>query len=342
MSKTTKPVARLKTAAAHVIAPPAILLAPNTDTSKMQRALSEQGGAHSAGSDISLERFQPTNKDFDLSLLQVGQNYEIPVSLVSATDNNARVLYKQDEVEQTGISITKDGQKVPAIGYVADGQVRLMDGQKRLNACLLYKVPTIKVLVVPKPSSNIEEYETSRQINLERSTQSPFDDAIRWAHFLESGQYTNQDDICLRLKLSRSHVSKTMGLNRIPTSLKRQMLDHESTSALSVAYEVSTIFSNVEPEKQADLEQMAEEVVQHIQKKSLGYLKAMELIKSKLSGPKSRIRGVPAQIKFGDYKGTMMTVPEKGIFTMSFTGLPEAELQKLQELTASLLNKHKK
>ncbi len=337
-----KPVARLKSAAPPVIAPPAITLAPNTDTSNMQRALSEQGSTHATGSDISLERFQPINKDFDLSLLQVGQTYDIPLSLVSATENNARVLYKQEEVEQTGMLLTKDGQKVPAIGYVADGQVRLMDGQKRFNACLLYKLPKLKVLIEAKPASDIEEYETSRQINLERSTQTPFDDAIRWAHFLASGQYTSHDDICERLKLSRTHVSKTIGLNRIPTSLKRLMLDHESTCTLSVAYEVSTIFSNADSEKQAEREQMAEEVIQHIQKKSLSYLKAVELIKSKLSGPKSRIRSVPAQIKFGDHKGTIVTIPEKGVFTMSFTGLPEAELQKLQELTTNFLNKHKK
>ena len=342
MSK--KPVARLKTMVAPSIAPPAIKISPNTDTDTMQKALSEQGKVSSVAHDSSLERFQPLNKgvdSLDVGLLQIGQTYDIPVSLVSATDNNARVFYKQDEVDQMGMALTKDGQKVPAIGYVHEGQVKLMDGQKRFNACLLYKLPTIKVLIDSAPSSNVEEYETSRLINFERSTQTVFDDAVRWAHFLETGQYKSQDEICLRLKLNKSAVSKTLGLNRIPHALKRQMLEYENTSSLSVAYEVSTIFSNATEENQVALEQMAEEVIQNIQKKSLSYLKAMELVKSKLNGPKTRIRGQSAAIKFGDYKGTIMTVPEKGALTMTFTGLREADLQKLQQMTTDFLNGQK-
>ena len=82
-------------------------------------------------------------------------------------------------------------------------------------------------------------------------------------------------------------------------------------------------------------------MIQNIQKKSLSYLKAMELVKSKLNGPKTRIRGQSAAIKFGDYKGTIMTVPEKGALTMTFTGLREADLQKLQQMTTDFLNGQK-
>lgn len=338
---TKKPIARLNSGAQRPVTPPAIQIGPNTDTANMQKALSEQAPPSSPTSDSNLDRFQPLHRvsdSLDVNLLQLGKSYEIPVALVSGAENNARVFYKPDEVEQMGMGLTKDGQIVPAIGYVKDGQVKLMDGQKRLNACLLYKIPTIKVQIDPPPASDIEEYETSRLINSDRSTQTVFDDAVRWADFLQKGQYSSQEEICSRLKLNKSTVSKTLGLNRIPNALKRQMLEFDNTSSLSVAYEVSTIFSNATEENQEALEHMAEEVIQNIQKKSLSYLKAMELVKSKLNGPKTRIRGQSAPIKFGDYKGTIMTVPEKGAFTMSFTGLTEEDLQKLQTLATNILN----
>jgi ParB family chromosome partitioning protein len=344
VSKPKKPIARLKhSRSASDISLPEIDIKPNTDTEDMQRALSEQGRANGAATDPGLNRFElskNTHETLDVNLLRVGQTYEIPVTFVSATENNARVFYKQDEVDQMGLALTKDGQKVPAIGYVKDGQVFLMDGQKRFNACLMYKLQTIKVLIEKAPENNVAEYETSRLINYERSTQTVFDDAVRWAHYLESGQYKSQDEICLRLKLSKAHVSKTLGLNRIPNTLKRQMLEFENTSSLSVAYEVSTIFSNATEETKEGLEQLAEEVIQNIQKKSLSYIKAMELVKTKMNGPKSRIRGQSAAIKFGNYTGTVMTVPEKGAFTMSFTGLSAEDLQKLQEMTTSFMSTH--
>jgi ParB family transcriptional regulator, chromosome partitioning protein len=324
---TKKPIARLNSGAPRPVMPPAIQIGPNTDTASMQKALSEQAPPRSPTSDSNLDRFQPLHRvseSLDVNLLQIGKTYEIPVALVSGTENNARVFYKPDEVEQMGMGLTKDGQKVPAIGYVKDGQVKLMDGQKRFNACLLYKIATIKVQIEPPPASDIEEYETSRLINSDRSTQTVFDDAVRWADFLQTGQYSSQEEICARLKLNKSTVSKTLGLNRIPNALKRQMLEFENTSSLSVAYEVSTIFSNATEE--------------NIQKKSLSYLKAMELVKSKLNGPKSRIRGQSAPIKFGDYKGTIMTVPEKGAFTMSFTGLTGDDLQKLQTMATTIFS----
>jgi hypothetical protein len=118
------------------------------------------------------------------------------------------------------------------------------------------------------------------------------------------------------------------------------MLEFENTTSLSVAYEVSTIFSNATEETKEGLEQLAEEVIQNIQKKSLSYIKAMELVKTKMNGPKSRIRGQSAAIKFGNYTGTVMTVPEKGAFTMSFTGLSAEDLQKLQEMTTSFMSTH--
>jgi len=337
-----KPIARLKPASEAVVRPPSISLKPNEDINLMHQTLAIPSNpeASAAQHNEDIARFQPAPSnpsDLDVNRLTVGHTYEVPVTMLFAAKNNARVFYKPDEVDQMGISILKEGQKVAASGYVRDDKIWLVDGQKRFNACLMHKIATMKVSIESPPSSDVEEYETSRMINIERSAQTAFDDAVRWQHLLSDGLYTNQDEIAQRLKIHKSVVSKTLGLNRIPDAIKRQMIEFDCTANLNTAYEVSTIFSKATEENIDELTEIAETVVQTIQKKSLGYLQAMELVKTRMNGPKQRMRGKASEVRYGDYKGTILVTPAKGAFVMSFTGLKGDDLERLQAAATSIL-----
>ncbi|MDO9100075.1 MAG: ParB N-terminal domain-containing protein, partial [Caldisericota bacterium] len=168
-----------------------LALKPNTDGNAMLQALEGSTKVSEVAAEV---RTAPTVQN-DLTAprevapfdhrrmgaadLKVGVVYDLPLSMLVRSDNNARVFYKPDEVEEMAESLSSKGQKVAAIGYVRDNAVVIIDGQKRFNACTLGKMPTLKVYIQDKPESAVEEYETSRSINNDRSTQTPFDDAIR-------------------------------------------------------------------------------------------------------------------------------------------------------------------
>jgi ParB family chromosome partitioning protein len=310
------------------------MLAPNKDSQEMLDALASTQPAMPAETEI--RRFSAQSDQ--VAELQIGRVYELPLNVLEATENNARVFYNQQEVDDIAESMAKNGQDVPAVGYVRGEKVVIVDGQKRLNGCVAGKLAVLRVLIRVAPQDDSEEYEASRRINKDRSTQNAFDDAIRWKSLLDRNAYTSQDHLAQRLNVSKSTVSKTLGLTRIPQHLRRLMADHPQTSTLAVAYEISAIFADVTDESQEQFELLAEEVVQLVQKKSLGRDQTAELVQSRLRGPKSRIRGETAPITFGSYKGTLKIVPEKGVFNMSFTGLKEDDLKRLQTLAQSILS----
>ena len=74
-------------------------------------------------------------KTMTVSDLRIGSTYELPLALLSRSDNNARVYYNPEEIDETAESIARNGQEVPALGYVKGDTVVIVDGQKRFNAC---------------------------------------------------------------------------------------------------------------------------------------------------------------------------------------------------------------
>ncbi|WP_300650603.1 ParB N-terminal domain-containing protein [Hydrogenophaga sp.] len=326
-----------------------LALKPNTDGNAMLQAL--EGAPKSAEAPAEVQAAPVAQEDmtaprevapFDhrrmgVGDLKVGVVYDLPLSMLVRSDNNARVFYKPGEVEEMAENLSTKGQKVAAIGYVRDNAVVIIDGQKRFNACTLGKMPTLKVYIQEQPESAIDEYETSRYINTERSTQTPFDDAIRWAKFLDAKLYASQDELAKRLKMSAPAVSKSLGLNRIPMPLRRMMADEPQTSLLSVAYEISNIFSNLNDSNAEELEAIGEEVIKTVIKKGLGRMQTIELVRSKLEGKKTRVRGDTVQVKFGEHRGDIKVVPSRGEFSLSFKGLNESEIEELKRRVEAVL-----
>ena len=326
-----------------------LALKPNTDGNAMLQALEGSTKVSEVAAEV---RTAPTVQN-DLTAprevapfdhrrmgaadLKVGVVYDLPLSMLVRSDNNARVFYKPDEVEEMAESLSSKGQKVAAIGYARDNAVVIIDGQKRFNACTLGKMPTLKVYIQDKPESAVEEYETSRSINNDRSTQTPFDDAIRWAEFLEMGLYTSQEELGKRLGKSAAAISKTLGLNRIPMPLRRMMADEAQTSTLAVAYEISNIFTGLNDSNTEELEAIGEEVIKAVIKKGLGRMQTIELVRSKMEGKKTRVRGDTVQVKFGEHRGDLKVVPSRGEFSLSFKGLKEDEIEELKRRVEAVL-----
>lgn len=269
---------------------------------------------------------------------EVGQSYKVPLYQLQKSENNARVFYSAEELDEMSKSLSEKGQDIPAIGYLKEGRVIVIDGQKRFQAATNAGISTLTVLIVEPPADEGAEYEESRRINLYRSTQTALDDAVRWQSLMKKGVYTSQDELADRLGVSKSNISKTLGITRIPERLLRMMSDHPQTRAMSIAYEISNIFSaqgfDDSPEKAANL---AQEVIEETIKKDLGRNQVKSLIDSRLQGPKSRVRGMSAVIAYGDSKGTLKIFPARGQIDLSFKGLPEHKVDELRTRIEQML-----
>lgn len=311
------------------------LIRRNTDQSAMQRAL--DGGAVAADTGPSTVALIPSQDDAT-TIYVVGQNYNVPLFVLQKSENNARVFYSAEELDEMSKSLKDEGQDIPAIGYVKNGRIILVDGQKRFQAATNAGLPTLKVLIAPTPASESEEYEESRRINLHRSAQTALDDAVRWKSMLAKGIYKDPEDLSDRLGLTKGTVSKVLGLNRIPDRLLRMMSDHPQTRALTIAYEISVIFNAAKfttaPEQ---AEYLAQEVIEETAKRELNREQVQFLIRSKIEGPKTRTRGESHVVKYGETRGTLKVFPARGQLDLTFRNLAHEKVEELRERIEQML-----
>lgn len=320
-----------------------ILIRRNTDHEAMQKALGHTTSASEQPlvSPTPSGRIGVHSEGADLGDLRVGQVYEVPLSMLQRSEFNARVFYSNEELDEMSKSLKDKGQDVPTIGYSKNGRITLVDGQKRFQAATNASLPNLQVLLVVPPKNESEEYEESRRINITRSSQTALDDAVRWKAMIDKGTYSSQDELAARLEVSIANVSKTLSITKIPERLLRMMSDHPQTRALSIAYEVSRIFSAAKlKDSPEEAEYLAQEVIDEIKKKDMGRNQVMVLIDSKLEGPKQRMRAESAPVKYGDTKGTLKVFPSRGQLDLSFRGLPEGKVTELRERIEQMLVGH--
>jgi ParB family chromosome partitioning protein len=318
-------------------------LGANQDTSAMLQALKDTGAnrtpTNTDETPATLPPLTTFSQQASVEGLTPGQYVTLPISVLVRSSYNARVYYSQEEVDQTAVSMSVDGQQVPALGYVKENVVVIVDGGKRMASCVAGKISTLNVLIINPPATARDEYELSRKINDFRSSQTTFDDAVRWRELLEQGVYENGETLARSLGISPSNVSKTMGLNRIPTGLRRMMADNPQTCALSIAYEISCIFSKAEEESEQErLSEIAEDVVQSIISKELNRQQTVELINARIKGPKTRLRGESTNVVYHGCRGQIKVVPQRGELSFSLKGLSVGDIEDLKTKLQSVLS----
>jgi ParB family chromosome partitioning protein len=311
-------------------------LGPNKDHDRMVEANRHLATAQTGSTPQTV--MSGTEVEFE-----VGKTYEIPLTRLVASKNNARVFYAQAELMEMGQSLQDNGQDIPAVGYVRDHEVVIVDGQKRLLSAAVATLKTLKVRIEETPDSEREEYEQSDRINNNRSGHTALDNAVRWQDLLDRNVYADQAELCASKKMSPATLSKVLGLNRIPKKLMGQMANYAQTSALSIAYEISQIFAHEKfKDAAAEAETLAAEVIQEVGPNGLSREATVALIKLKLEGPKHRARPETTTFKHGAASGSLKVFASRGQLDLSFKGVEEKRMDDLKRRVEALVEEFKK
>lgn len=267
----------------------------------------------------------------------VGQVYEIPVSEIRDNHLNARVHYANTEVEKMGLSMNANGQDVAARGYVDNGALLLIDGQKRWRGAIAVGRKTLRVEICEPPVSPKAAYLESRRINSERSEQTVLDDAVRFKDLLDNSIFSGQTELGAGVGLDQATVSKILSINTIPDRLKRRMRDYEQLSGMRVACAIAQIFKPAETERDGvTLETVADSVIDEIIKLELSARQVEDLVRSRLAGPKTKVRSEIQNYKFEGQTVTVKLLPSAGKLDLSVKGLSSEKLtllnHKIQEV----------
>lgn len=298
---------------------------------------------------VAVSAEQPASQDY-----KIGQSYVFPLSLIRESKYNARVHYRIEELESMSLSLSEQGQLVPGRGFLKDGIVHLVDGQKRFRAAPAAGLSTYRVELCQEPESNIKHYLQSREINEQRSEQTVLDDAVRFSEFLADGVAATQEILGELMNMSQTKMTRILSINKIPEQLLRRMREVPSLTTFISATTMAQLFTErtyadarTYIERKGDsrtaeevLSDLANDIVDKATREEMSSNQIQNEVKKASSIferlAKTRPHASKNQFVFGNVVGILRTFEEAGRLDLSIRGLTREKLKELHEHLAKI------
>ena len=175
---------------------------------------------------------------------------EIPVSEIRPNPYQPRKSFNQEALDELATSIKNYGVFQPIIVKKSIKGYDLVAGERRLRASKLAGLETIPAIV--KDFSDDEMREIALLENLQRENLTAIELAWAYKGIIDS-LHIRQEDLATKLGKSRSHVTNTLGLLRLPKDVQDMVLDNK----LSMAH--ARVLSKLEDNSQ--IKEMAKKVI---------------------------------------------------------------------------------
>lgn len=198
---------------------------------------------------------------------------KVPIEFITPNPRNPRRIYAEDELKELAQSIKERGIIQPIVVRAARGKkdrYEIIAGERRWRASQkagLHQVPVVLLDV-----SDEEALELAIIENVQRSDLNPLEEASGY-QALASEYKHSQEDIAQIVGKSRSHITNTLRLLKLPDSVKNYI----NSGKLSAGHARSLV-------GQADPEGMARDIVE----KGLNVRQAEQLRQAQQKGRKGK------------------------------------------------------
>jgi ParB family chromosome partitioning protein len=146
---------------------------------------------------------------------------EIPVSEIETNSEQPRSIL--GDLSGLKRSIEEKGIIEPIIVRKLDGKYQIISGERRFVAAR--ELGLERVPCVVREADDLETLEVALIENLQRKDLTPFEEADGLQQLKEKYGYTH-DDIADKLGKSRSSITETLSLARIPPDIRRLCTSH--------------------------------------------------------------------------------------------------------------------
>lgn len=147
---------------------------------------------------------------------------QIDVDDIKVNPYQPRRNFDQEALDELATSIRNYGVFQPIIVKKTIKGYYLVAGERRLRASKLAGKKTIPAII--KDFSNDEMREIALLENLQRENLSAIELAWAYKGIIDS-LHIRQEDLALKLGKSRSHITNTLGLLRLPSEVQDMVLD---------------------------------------------------------------------------------------------------------------------
>lgn len=174
-----------------------------------------------------------------------GQVIELDLRAIKPSPFNPRHFYLKASIAELAVNLAKQGQQ-QAIHVIPDygnpGSYFVSDGGRRVRALKEANKETVKAVVVDLPVG-IESYKLGYDLNVQRDSQTVFDNAIVWRRFLDEKHFQSQKELAEHLGLDESTVAVALSLAKLPESIMQEMVARPDRFGSNMAYQVGRYYS---------------------------------------------------------------------------------------------------
>jgi ParB family chromosome partitioning protein len=172
---------------------------------------------------------------------EAGPLLRVPIENVHDNPFNARHVYDSAVVKDFASSLAVRGQQVPAPAVPhpdLSGHYILIDGHYRKRG-LLAAGKREMLLQLHSATAPLDMYRRSFAINVERTPQTPLDNAIAWKNLIDQKLVESAEAIGEMLGISAANIAKAMAFLKLPESALDKIRETPAKFGLAIGYELS-------------------------------------------------------------------------------------------------------
>lgn len=260
----------------------------------------------------------------------LGSVVHVPLAKIKSNPFNPRAVYTTTAIDEMAASLSKDGQRVAALGFLdEDGHCVLIEGETRLRGARSAGLDTLRVELRPRPASDRELYETARAANVERRDQTPLDDALRWRELLNRKVYPSQVALAKALNVGEDHVSRVLSLATLPQRIIMAAAETRSLHGMRTLNSVREFY-------ESQREEATLELIKEADKTGMGFREIDARRKAAENGPVTRARSVREKLTFKRAKGEIRTFEHDRRIEVVLKDLDPADIEAVVSRIRSL------
>jgi ParB family chromosome partitioning protein len=174
-----------------------------------------------------------------------GQVIDLALKAIKPSPFNPRHFYLKSSIAELAVNLAKQGQQ-QAIHVIPDyddpGTFFVSDGGRRVRALKEANKETVKAIVIDLPIG-IQSYKLGYDLNVQRDSQTVFDNAVVWKRFLEDRHFQSQKELAEHLGLDESTVAVALSVAKLPETVMQEMVARPDRFGSNMAYQVGRYHS---------------------------------------------------------------------------------------------------
>jgi ParB family transcriptional regulator, chromosome partitioning protein len=168
------------------------------------------------------------------------QVIELALKSIKPSPFNPRHFYLKSSIADLAVNLAKQGQQ-QAIHVIPDydnpGTYFVSDGGRRVRALKEANKESVKAIVIDLPIG-IQSYKLGYDLNVQRDSQTVFDNAVVWKRFLDDRHFQSQKELAEHLGLDESTVAVALSVAKLPEAVMHEMVARPDRFGSNMAYQV--------------------------------------------------------------------------------------------------------